>query len=391
MTWILLTGSRIFSRFDLWTQAVFFLSHVRSSTCFNQNTRVRFTYACLVGRGSLRIRRTFARMLRRDLHLSAANDLWLAFTAGCLGCQNLEVLIFKKTAERNPGTDEAVIAERESMFVASLANGSLVHELASMLDPICIAPATDEPVIVVPFSARYGDLFQLWKQQVERHAKGQIVVLAMDAAAVEIAQQCGTCDIVDLSPYFGFDAAGRVEDYSKRHLWVLRVLILKELVSRGKTVISLDLDAILVGDLEPILQAVPDAEIVAQRDYSIPVDVARKLGFILCCGFMCIRSNPATIRFMQSYATQVIVEMDDQTALNHLLLEAGVRNRIAKKSFMAFDSAGICWACPDPSLVSRDVRYGTVIRHFHAHVQSMEELKNSLGCGDKAGILSWKP
>jgi len=386
VTWILLISSRIFSRFDLWTQAVLALDRIRPSTRLDESFRRRFSYACLVGRNSPRIRRAFAGMLRRDLHLSAANDLWLAFTAGCLGCQNLAVLISKKTAARNRGTAEAVIAEREAIFVASLVNGSLAQQLANMLDPICSAPSTDEPMIVVPFSARYGDLFQFWKQQVDRHAEGTIAVLAMDAAAGEIAQQCGASNIIDLSPYFGFDAEGCVEDYSKRHLWVLRVLVLNELVSRGQNVISLDLDAVLVGNLEPMLQAMPNVDIVAQRDYSIPVDVARKLGFILCCGFMRIRSNPATIRFMQSYATQVIVEMDDQTSLNHVLLEAGVRNRIAKKSFMAFESAGISWACPDPSLVSRDVRYGTVIRHFHAQAQSIEELKNHLGCGDTAGI-----
>jgi hypothetical protein len=135
-----------------------------------------------------------------------------------------------------------------------------------------------------------------------------------------------------------------------------------------------------------MLQMMPNADIVAQRDYSIPVDVARKLGFILCCGFMRIRSNPATIRFMQSYATRVILEMDDQTSLNHLLAEAGVQNSISKNSYMAFDSANISWACPDTSLVSRDVSCGAVIRHFHPQGQSMGELKKHLGCENDAGI-----
>jgi hypothetical protein len=386
VTWILRISSRIFSRFDLWTQVVFALSQIRPSTRLGENFRLRFAYACLMGRDRPRIRRAFAGMLRRDLDISATHNLWLAFTAGCLGCQNLAVLIFKKTAARNRGTAEAVIAEREAMFVASLVNGSLAQQLANMLYPICSAPSTDEPVIVVPFGGQYSPLFQLWKQQLDRHAKGRLVVLAMDEQAREIAQEYGACDIVDLSPYFGFDAAGRVEDFSKRHLWVLRVLVLNEMISRGQTVISLDLDAVLVGDLEPMLQSMPDADIVAQRDYSIPVDVARKLGFVLCCGFMRIRSNPATIRFMHSYATQAILEMDDQTSLNHLLVEAGVQNFISTNSHITFDSAGISWACPDTSRVSGDVSYGTVIRHFHPQGQSIGELKKRLGCGDTAGI-----
>ncbi|MGC9292330.1 MAG: putative nucleotide-diphospho-sugar transferase [Acidobacteriaceae bacterium] len=381
MTWILLISSRIFSRFDLWTQTVLALDRIRPSTRLDENFRLRFSYACLVGSDSPRIRRAFAGMLRRDLDISAANNLWLAFTAWCLGRFHLAQLINKRTAKLGRESPEAVIAAREAQFAAGIFDGGLVDHLSNVVDQLCKSSTADGPWIVVPLSARYSHLFQLWKQQVDRHAKGRTVVLAMDGTAAEIAKKYGVCDIVDLSPYFGFDPMGRVEDYSKRHLWVLRVLVLQELVSRGKTVISLDLDAVLVGDLEPMLQAMPDADIVAQRDYSIPVDVARKLGFILCCGFMRIRSNPATIRFMQSYATQVILEMDDQTALNHLLLGSGVQCRVTTHSYMSFRSAGVSWACPDTSLVSRDASYGSVIRHFQQQGQSIEDLKGRLGLG----------
>jgi hypothetical protein len=101
VTWILLIGSRIFSRFDLWTQTVLTLSQVRPSTRLDEDFRLRFSYACLVGRDSPRVRRAFAGMLRRDLDISAANDLWLAFTAWCLGCFNLAHLINKRTAKLN--------------------------------------------------------------------------------------------------------------------------------------------------------------------------------------------------------------------------------------------------------------------------------------------------
>lgn len=379
MTWILLISSRVFSRFELWTQAVLALDRIRPSTRLNENFRLRFSYACMAGRDSLRIRRVFAGMLRRDLDLSAANNLWLALTAWGLGCFHLAILINKRTAKLYGESPEAVIAAREAKFAARLFDGSLVDMLSAIVNPICQSQATNKPVIVVPLSGRYSQLFQLWKQQIDRHADGRLVVLAMDPQAREIALKHGPCEIVDLSPYFAFDAMGRVEDYSKRHLWVLRVLMLRELVSRGQTVISLDLDAVLVGDLAPMLQAMPNADIVAQRDHSIPVDVARKLGFIICCGFMHIRSNPATIRFMQGYATQVILEMDDQTALNHLLLESGVRGSLTTNSYMAFSSAGVSWVCPDTSLVSRDVSYGAVIRHFQQQGHSIEDLQRCLG------------
>src|SRR6202021_3260632 len=95
-------------------------------------------------------------------------------------------------------------------------------------------------------------------------AKGRLVVLVMDEWAKRIVKESSVRDVVDLSPYFGFDQAGRVDDFSKRHLWVLRVLLLKELISRGHTVISLDLDAVLVGDLGQMLESFPISHISAK-------------------------------------------------------------------------------------------------------------------------------
>jgi len=336
----------------------------------------------LLGKDSPRIRQAFAGVLRRDLDISAANNLWLAFTAWCLGCFRLAELINRRTAKRNYGTPEAVIAAREAEFAASLLNGNLADTLSDVVDQLSISVTTTEPLIVVPLSGQYGKLFELWRQQVDHHAKGRLVVLAMDEKARDIVKESGTHDIVDLSSYFSFDQTGCVDDFSKRHLWVLRVLVLKDLISRGHTVISLDLDAVLVGDLNQMLDALPISDIVAQRDYSIPIDVARELGFILCCGFMLIRSNPATIDFMSRYATQVTLELDDQCAVNHLLVEAGVQNQISTSAYMVFDSGDVSWACPDTSLVSRNVGYGTVIRHFQQQGQSIEDLRQSLGLGE---------
>jgi hypothetical protein len=338
----------------------------------------------LIRKDSPRIRRAFAGILRRDLNISAANNLWLAFTAWCLGCFKLAELINKRTARLNSGTPEAVIAAREAEFAASLLNGNLADTLSDLVEHLSLSVTTTEPLIVVPVSGQYGKLFELWKQQVDHYAKGRLVVLAMDEWARDIVKESGAHDVVDLSSYFVFDRAGRVEDFSKRHLWVLRVLVLKELISRGHTVISLDLDAVLVGDLSHMLEALPISDIVAQRDYSIPLDVARELGFIICCGFMLIRSNPATIDFMNRYATQVTLEFDDQTALNHLLVEATVQNRTSTSAYMVFDSGGVSWVCPDTSLVSRDLGYGTVIRHFQQQGQSLEDLRQSLGLGQSS-------
>ena len=222
-------------------------------------------------------------------------------------------------------------------------------------------------------------LFELWKRQVERHAEGTLLVLAMDYAANQLLTAAGILHL-DLSAWFGFDSSLRVDDYSKRHLWVLRVIILRELVARGHTVLSLDLDAILVSDLAPLLQSLPPSDIVAQKDYSIPIDVARKLGLIVCCGFLLVRPSIAANAFLERYADRTTLELDDQTALNHLLAEGTLADPRSTSTWRAFYALGLTWVLPDPTLVSRDIGHGSVIRHFQQNIPlAIEDITRRLG------------
>jgi hypothetical protein len=82
---------------------------------------------------------------------------------------------------------------------------------------------------------------------------------------------------------------------------------------------------------------------------------------------------------MTEYLSQTILELDDQTALNHLLAENTIANRLQGALSLSFQSRGISWVCPDPSLVSRDLNYGDVIRHFYAENQGLDEVMQRLG------------
>jgi hypothetical protein len=353
--------SRIFARLHLWTPAVVALAGVRPLSLLSQVTRLRFSYTCILARENPLARNAFSRMLRSNIDRSAADDLCLAYTAWCFGALNLSQTINRRIERRYPGTAEAAIANREAAFASSIARGELRAAIAAAATAI---PSTNpEPLIIVPASAAYLELFDLWKRQLDRHVSGTLVALAMDQFTVESFRRQNHL-VIDLSSYFGYYPNGRIEDYSMRHLWILRVFILRELIVQGHTVLSLDLDAVLVGDLQPLLDQFPDADVIVQKDYSIPIDIARKLGSIACCGFLHIRSNPATMRFLDSYVDATVLELDDQTAINHLIAAAGIENRTETPAHLAFNSLGLSWICPAPSLVSRDISYGTVIRHF---------------------------
>lgn len=356
---------RIASRLHLWTVAVLALSRANVSS-LDQNTRLRLSYACILARRSRVARNAFAHLLRRNRSRSPADNLWLAYTAWCFGRLPLSQRINDRTAALYPNTPEGRIAEREGAFAASITEGALQRTLATAMTNLDLpgspaAPSTDGLLTIVPVSSRYLPLFHLWDAQRKEHCPGLLLVLALDSAAAACLPGEHT---LDLSPYFGFDAAGRIEDYSRRHLWILRVFLLCEFVCRGHTVLSLDLDAIFVGDLSPLLAALPPADVVVQQDYSIPVDVARKLGFIVCCGFLLIRPSSAVLAFLDRYVEATVLELDDQTSLNHLLLEGGISDKQVTSTYLSFRSQGLRWVCPDPALISRDIDYGTVLRHF---------------------------
>lgn len=358
---------RIASRLHLWTLAVLALSSA-SVPSLDQDTRLRLSYACILAHNRRVARNAFAYLLRRNRNHSASDNLWLAYTAWCFGRLPLSQLINRRTAALYPDAPEAATAQCEAAFAAAITSGTLKcalkQALASLSAPgsgAGLSASTLGMITVVPLSSRYLPLFHLWHAQLQKHAPGPLLLLALDPAAAKILPPAQT---LDLSPYFGFDAQGRIDDYSKRHLWILRVFLLRALATRGYTVLSLDLDAIFVGDLAPLLAALPPADIVVQQDYSIPIDVARKLGFILCCGFLLIRPSPAVLAFLDRYVEATVNELDDQTALNHLVLAAGLRDKQITPTHMSFRSQGLTWVCPTPGLISRDIDRGTVLRHF---------------------------
>ena len=349
--------SRLASRLHLWTLAVLALRFAPIPS-LDQNTRLRLSYACILARQSRYARNAFAHLLRRNGDRSPADNLWLGYTAWCFGSLRLSQLINRRTAALYPKTPEAAVAKREAHFAALITSGALQQTLSQTVADL---PVSTAPLTIVPVSSRYLPLFHLWHTQLQKHAPGPLLLLALDPAAATLLSPAST---LDLSPYFGFDPTGRIDDYSKRHLWILRVFLLRALAAHGHTVLSLDLDAVFVGDLAPLLAALPPAEIVVQQDYSIPIDVARKLGFILCCGFLLIRPDPAVLAFLDRYVEATIKELDDQTALNHLLAAAGLTGKRTTSTHISFQSQGLTWVCPASHLVSRDINRGTVLRHF---------------------------
>jgi|GEM_PF-4101793 len=274
-------------------------------------------------------------------------------------------------------TATADAATRLRLLSIALSDGSLERSIHA--DIVNVPPSTStRPLVLAPLSQGYIELFHLWLQQVRKHIGGHVIVMAMDDAAYTTLSSEHNITTLDCRRYFSW-SNGKLHARTRGVLWLLRVLYLRALVQADNTMLVLDLDAIPVGDLAPLLQSTQLCDVLAQKDYSLPMDVARQLGFVLCCGFMLWRPTTAAKDFLDLYAAETQVERDDQMALNHLLITHGIEDKNEHDGLIMFRCGEVQFGHPGPKLVSRTLHEGSVVRHFHQQGQSIDEIRKALG------------
>jgi hypothetical protein len=316
------------------------------------------------------------------LDRSFDNNMLLAQLAWLLRRTSLSLLLYRRTERNLAETSNSAIAASVRIFLEGVLSGRLSDEISEAVGQIPHSRNGSGSIVLTFVSRRFLDIFWLWFRQVRRNIPWCRLVIALDPESAAAVRASG-CSVLDVSAWFRFDEHGRLDRFSGSTLWILRVLVLRALVDQGWDVVSLDVDAIVVGNLQAMLKSLPPSDVVAQMDYSIPMDVARRYGFILCCGFMMIRSNERTIRFLDQYCARTALEMDDQLAINHLLADAGLSKRVQTETFLSFQSSGLSWLCPASSLVSRDIGYGSVVRHFVLMGRSASFVMQSLGIAEQ--------
>jgi hypothetical protein len=374
----LLQGSQVLMRLDRWGAAAHLLTRMPLST-LDATARGRLSYALLMLHRS---NPTTAQQLLR--HVLATNHdlaapMLLELATMAIRVQDetlaLDLLARAHSSATDAPTQDA--AQKMLSLQKERAEGSLYPCIAQLIDAARI-PA-EGLLTLVPVGGPYLDLWALWIAQVRQHIGGTVVALALDDAAFEHLHTEANVAVLDARKFFAWKSPGALHDCSRGTLWQVRTLILRDLLLRGRTVLVLDLDAIVLAPAQPIFDAVPEADIIAQEDHSIPMDVNRKLGFILCCGFMLWRPTPAAQALVERFAAEVMIERDDQLALNHILGREGIRAKSHVGGSMRFQSAGAHIACPDPAQVSRTLHSGTVVRHFQQEGHTVPQLRQELG------------
>ncbi len=380
MTKLWLVLARLTGRLHLWLPTLWILGLAAGSLSrLGGGYQERLSYAFLMCHNHPRARRILAGLIRRELDSSSKNNLWLANMAWLLGASRLSLLLYRRTDRDYPGQSDAKVASSVGDFLEGVISQRISRELAAVLGQTPLPQKGSRGVVLTIVSQRFFAVFEVWLRQIQKLTPYYPLVLALDKATVASLSERCECGVLDVSAYFRFDEHGRLDRASGNNLWILRVLVLREILMLGYDVVSLDVDAIVVGDLDGMLRSFPEADIVAQMDYSVPVDVARRFGFILCCGVMAFHSNQRTIRFLDQYCARTALEQDDQLAINHLLAVAGLTNRVKTDRFTSFQSMNLTWLCPDPSLVSRDIDHGSVVRHFPLTERNADAVAKALG------------
>jgi hypothetical protein len=340
-------------------------------------------YSLTMCRKSSMANRLVARLIRRELDSSAENNLWLARMSWVLDKPTLAILIYKRTERQFSGQSGANTAASLGKFAEGVVSGVITAQLDAAIQRLQLSGDGCRPLVVTMVSRRFLGIFNIWLRQAQRHTSAHPLIFALDRESVQALQEAPNCDVVDVSSWIDFDQAGRLHPFSIKNLWVLRVFALRVLARRNYDVISLDVDAIMVGNLDEMLESFPASDIVAQMDYSIPMDVARRFGFILCCGFLILRASDRVVRFLDEYSARTALETDDQLAINHLLAENGISDKLQAGRFIMFRSMELSWLCPDSSLVSREISSGSVVRHFLLKDLDANAVRHALGLEDQ--------
>ena len=379
MTRMSLLFAKIAGHLHLWRLAV--LAYAVGANSFGKmkGSVAHLHYVLMMCRESSLARNLVAKLIYQELDQSAENNLWLARMSWVLGKPELALLILKRTERLFPGHVAAKTASSLRRFAEAALSGAMTAQLESAMEHAQLPAVRSRPIVVTMVSWRLWDIFHIWLSQAQRHTSGYLLIFALDQKSAEALRNMPNCGVVDVSSWFDFDQAGRLDSFSIKNLWVLRVLALRVLVQRNYDVASLDLDAIMVGNLDEMLESFPATDIVAQMDYSIPMDVARQFGFILCCGFLVLRSNDRVAKFLDEYSKRTTLEIDDQLAINHLLADNGISDKVQTGRFTTFRSMGLSWLCPAPSLVSREISSGSVVRHFLLKDLTANAVREALG------------
>lgn len=174
---------------------------------------------------------------------------------------------------------------------------------------------TNATTVITFINEDYIQIGQNWLAAISAlDIKAPIRIVALDAAT----RDAFPADIVLYRP---------CNPRSLAALWQHRIHVLNEILAESHSIIHSDADAIWLQNPLPILEDC-GTEMIFSQGTIWPPDVHERQGLVLCCGFFYLANTVAVQDFFNAVERQMVIDQDDQTAINRLLEKAGVTWRI---------------------------------------------------------------
>lgn len=205
------------------------------------------------------------------------------------------------------------------------------ERIIAALEPECVLAArsvsesmkgSDQETWISFVNSDYIELAHLWVEQLERLRTRNFTIFATDQCAFERLCSWGIpCVLLEIG-----HALKRLGDYRNKNgfepgglvLLVARMLIYRELVSGGVSIVACDLDAVPLRDFR--INTLGLAFMGFQRVVYFPKVIVGLWGFALCGGFVVFRACEASVKVIGEALRFLARFADDQLALNLALL-----------------------------------------------------------------------
>jgi chondroitin 4-sulfotransferase 11 len=212
--------------------------------------------------------------------------------------------------------------------MTSAARAEAGRRSLSVLDDF-LSACQSRSLVVVFVNSPYLPVFERWLTCFRAHCATNLLVVALDEQAHEEVVRRGVSSIhVPLDDFAEFLSIKR---YSPREvanlqaLWHLRLLVFQRIIEKGIELVHSDADALWIRNPLPVLASLRH-DFIASVGLGHPQAITKEWGFAICMGFFILRSTPAAKQLLRRLLHLMEEKHpDDQTALNFLVKELGVR------------------------------------------------------------------
>lgn len=174
---------------------------------------------------------------------------------------------------------------------------------------------------------------------------GNLIVVSLDKIVFDMLDHRDIPSIL-VDPAMVLNANEDITKNKFAHIWIIRFVVLRMITHLGYDVISYDTDAILMKNLQPLLEKYQDYDIVGSAG-TFPVPLSQLWGATICMGVVRFRSLNSELMWelMSKYNMN---SWDDQSKLNYALKNCDIKWQASNNTSSSISTSPISGQCSLP-------------------------------------------